>query len=662
MAGTAKLQLLIELQNKLNTGLDAAKKQVNKAVGGMQSKLDTLRLSSVKAFDAIKSEVPGLERAINMIKNPMIIAAAGAVALGTGFYKSAQMANQWQEQMAAINVTAEQTPEQLKNLSNELLKIGGRNVAPLEEVPKAFNRIISAGLSVNDSLKTLEPTLRAAKAGFTDVETVASAAVSVMMSSGKDANRVYDILFETVKEGNAEFKDIAQYLPKVIPMARNVGFELEETAGAFASLTGKLSAEQSTTALQGIMRALSDVNVAIGKVDKKTGKYISGFRAIGIDVFDKTTGKIRPVIDIVKDLNSAMSGLTDTQRVKKFDLLGLDQMGTIGFSTLMQDVNGLQKAIDATTNSQGALNKAYQDTKTPMDEWKETMNKVKEYGIRLGNAILPIITAIGKGALWAAQNIDIIGSVLAGIGTGMLIFNAGKIAILGYAGAMKIASVATGLFNAVMNISPLGWIATIIGVVITAITICYKKFDTFRAVVDGTWETIKGFGTLIKEYIINRIKSLISGLGTIGSAFQKLFSGDFGGAWTDAKKGFIELSGIDDAKKAFGSIGEKFNNGYQKSLKESEKKKVEESEGDFSGVPDNHTNPDITNNNKPNGLDDARKISSESQTKNITVNIDSFIKGFSSTNQTINNMNPAELERWLTEMFLRVVRSAEMTM
>src|SRR5690606_18477330 len=111
--------------------------------------------------------------------------------------------------------------KELRGLSDELLDIGARNASPIEEVPKAFGRIISAGLDVDQSLKALEPTMRAAKAGFTDVETVAGAGIATMMSSGKDINRVYDVLFETVKEGNAEFKDIAKYLPKVIPLARS---------------------------------------------------------------------------------------------------------------------------------------------------------------------------------------------------------------------------------------------------------------------------------------------------------------------------------------------------------------------------------------------------------------------------------------------------------
>jgi len=47
MNGLAKLGLLIELKNKLSTGLDSAKKQVEKATGDMQSKLNSFKISTI---------------------------------------------------------------------------------------------------------------------------------------------------------------------------------------------------------------------------------------------------------------------------------------------------------------------------------------------------------------------------------------------------------------------------------------------------------------------------------------------------------------------------------------------------------------------------------------------------------------------------------------
>ncbi len=645
--GIAKLQLLIDLKNNLKAGLDGAKKQVEKATGAIQGKLDAFKLNNIKAFNAIEERIPGVSSALSMLANPYIILTAAVLAFGAGIYKATMYANDWHTGLAKVNVTAGLTHKELGKLSDKILDIGGRNVAPLEQVPDAFNRIISAGLSVNESLATLEPTLRAAKAGFTDIETVAAAAVSVMQSSGQDANKVYDVLFATLNKGNAEFKDIAQYLPKVIPMARNVGFALDETAGAYASLTTKLKPEAASTALEGMMRALSDKD------------RVKAFKGIGVNIFDKK-GMVRSFMDIMTDLSGKMAGLTDKQRMLKFGKLGLDQESVLGFSTLMQDIPNLKASIDATVNSQGALNKAYADSATPLDSWLQTLNLLKVQAIKIGEAFLPALTAIGNGVLWLTQNLDMIGGVLGGLAVAWSILNARMLIGAGIQGILAIktgiATAAQWAFNVAASANPIGLIVLAIGALIGGLVVAYQKFDGFRAIVQGTWAVVKGFGTILKDYVIDRIKGLLSGLGSIANAIKLLFSGNFKGAWDAAKQGVIDISGVNAAKNALESskkLKGVYTNKYNESLAESKKKKDAEAATqpiNKSGVPVKPGNPIA---------DDAKSIGSGSQTKNITINIDSFIKGFTPTHQSVNGMNKDELERWLTEMFLRVVRSAE---
>jgi len=646
--GLAKLQLLIDLKNNLNAGLDAAKKKVDKTTGQMQDKLDKFKASNIKAFNAIKDEVPGIGRALELITNPYVALTAIVLAFGAATYKATMYANEWHTGMAKINVTAGLTHTELGKLSDKILDIGGRNVAPLEEVPQAFNRIISAGLSTNESLKTLEPTLRAAKAGFTDIETVAAAAVSVMQSSGQDANKVYDVLFATLNKGNAEFKDIAQYLPKVIPMARNVGFALGETAGAYASLTTKLKPEAAATALEGMMRALSDKD------------RVKAFKKIGVQIFDKK-GMVRGFMDIMNDLNKKMSGLTDKQRMIKFGSLGLDQESVLGFSTLIQDIPNLKASIDATVNSQGALNKAYADSVTPLDDFLQTMNTLKVEAVKIGELFLPVLSAIGKGALFVAQNLDVIGGVVGGLAVAWALLNTRMLiatAIQGaYTIATGIATAAQWAFNVAADANPIGMIVLAIGALIGGLVVAYNKFDKFRAIVQGSWEVIKGFGSILKDFVIDSIMGVITGLGSIANAIKLLFKGDFAGAGKTALKGVADIYGVTALAKATNKtvgLKDKFTNKYDQSLAESARKKAaEQTTVDKKGTVK-------VNNASPIAAADAKAVKTGSQTKNLTINIDSFIKGFTPTHQSINGMSKDELERWLIEMFMRVVRSAEM--
>ena len=49
------------------------------------------------------------------------------------------------------------------------------------------------------------------------------------------------------------------------------------------------------------------------------------------------------------------------------------------------------------------------------------------------------------------------------------------------------------------------------------------------------------FGLAIKKYVMDNVKLVMDGLGFLGSAIKKVFSGDFSGAMEDAKKGALSL-------------------------------------------------------------------------------------------------------------------------
>jgi hypothetical protein len=62
------------------------------------------------------------------------------------------------------------------------------------------------------------------------------------------------------------------------------------------------------------------------------------------------------------------------------------------------------------------------------------------------------------------------------------------------------------------------------------------------------------------------------------------------------------------------------------------------------------------------GGDPIDKITgAATQQKNLTINIDSFVKGGINTAHTnLQNMDETQLEQWMTNMFMRVIRNAEM--
>lgn len=150
-----------------------------------------------------------------------------------------------------------------------------------------------------------------------------------------------------------------------------------------------------------------------------------------------------------------------------------------------------------------------------------------------------------------------IGYLAAVIGIAAVVFNAHAIAMTAYAAVMGIVTAATRiwtgvqwLLNVAMSANPIGLIIIGIAALVAAVVYCWNKFAGFRAFILTMWDTLKGFGNIIKEYVINRFNEMLSGLGKLGEALRKLFTGDFKGATSAATEGFKKLSGAESAAKA----------------------------------------------------------------------------------------------------------------
>ena len=141
------------------------------------------------------------------------------------------------------------------------------------------------------------------------------------------------------------------------------------------------------------------------------------------------------------------------------------------------------------------------------------------------------------------------------------------------------------MLNLVMTANPIGLIIVGIGALIAVIVYCWNKFAGFRAFLITMWDTMKEFGNIIKEYVVNRIKEMVAGLGKIAGALVKLFKGDFSGAFSDFKSGVGNLMGKDSATKAFKASKEVVHNikgEWQKNLKKEEAKDAKKSKEDSS--------------------------------------------------------------------------------
>lgn len=163
------------------------------------------------------------------------------------------------------------------------------------------------------------------------------------------------------------------------------------------------------------------------------------------------------------------------------------------------------------------------------------------------NALGKVLEFVGKIATWVSDNMSklapVIKVVAAAIGAYVVATNLATVATSALASVFK-------LIITVMNLNPFGLIVAGIAAVTAAVIVCWNKFAGFRAVILTVWDTVKGFGTILKDYVLDRITGIVSGIGNLGLAISKLFKGDFAGAWETAKAGANQFLGIDATRNA----------------------------------------------------------------------------------------------------------------
>ncbi len=362
-----------------------------------------------------------------------------------------------------------------------------------------------------------------------------------------------------------------------IGVVSKMGMEAEKTATAFNVLVGS---EEKAAKMLGEINKYADTTLWDRSTTQNATKTMLGF---GVSV--------ETVVDDLKMLGDVAGGdknklqqlalvfgqISSAGKLQGQDLL---QLINAGYNPLMDmaELTGksvaqlkddmskglvtfdmVRAAFQRATGEGGKFaNMTEKIAETSFGAFEQLKGKLVSVLLELYNVIqpfiIPVLNALGKGldyiskvATWASQHLETIIPVVKYLG----------IAIAGYTVATNLAAIATGALSAVfkvliavMNLNPFGLIVGAIAAVTAAVIACWNKFAGFRAVILTVWDTVKGFGNILKQYVLDRIMGIINGIGHLGQAIGKLFNGDFSGAWEAAKTGAKEFTGITAGQNA----------------------------------------------------------------------------------------------------------------
>lgn len=304
---------------------------------------------------------------------------------------------------------------------------------------------------------------------------------------------------------------------------------------------------------------------------------------------------------------------------------------------------------------------------------KQLSNALGDVQEKIGKALLPAVNALGS-VLWGLIGIvekypktfKVIGIVLASV----------VAVIVSVVGAVKLWTVVQTVLNAVLFANPIGLMIVSITALVALITALWQNSETFRGVILGVWEVLKGVYSFIKakvlkvfedlrekgfkgiaddikNVVLTRLRNLLQALKGLGKAFKALFSGEFKEAAKEAGNSISLIAtnrtlaeNIETGKK----IGEKFKEGFAKG-----KLGIE---GDVAGVTGGAIAPPVTGVKPTTASKTGENVVKAGGIKSFNINIQS-ITGVNTI--STNNMTeaPREIGKQITQAILGAIADVQ---
>lgn len=258
----------------------------------------------------------------------------------------------------------------------------------------------------------------------------------------------------------------------------------------------QIAANEDWISTQGQLLGIADdeLRPALTKLGKATGSVTKAqeLAAAAMDI-SASTGK--PLEAVVSALEKAYGG--NVGALKK---LAPEYQGLIKDGATFEEV---MDAIASTTG--GAASEAAETAEGRMKRLGIAFGETKE---SIGSAFLPIIEKmlplVEKVSAWAAENPTLI------------------MIVAGAFGALALSILAV---NAAMAINPITLIVAGVIALIGAIVVAYKKFETFRNIIDAVFGAIKWWINNVSIPLFNILKDTFK---TIFNAIATVWNNTFG--------------------------------------------------------------------------------------------------------------------------------------
>lgn len=310
-------------------------------------------------FDT-KVDTKGVQEGMNQVSNiakgtlSADIVKAGAKAMANLGKAAIEVGKNFETSMSQVAATMGITSEEIANgsaefemLKDKAKEMGATTKYTASEAAEGLNILAMAGLSAEEACAGIGDVMALAGAGAMSLEesaTYVTGAVKGFGDSMENASMYTDIMAKGATMANTDVKGLGEALSRVSSNASAYNQSVESTSVALLRL-----AEQNVTGAE----AATALSRVMADLYTPTDKAATALDKLGISTYDEA-GNARDLNDVVDELNGALSGMSDEQKLAYENTI-FTTFGMKGFQKMtVSTTETVNKFKDGIANASGS--------------------------------------------------------------------------------------------------------------------------------------------------------------------------------------------------------------------------------------------------------------------------------------------------------------------
>lgn len=422
----------------------------------------------------------------------MRVGATTAIAGGAALKPAVETFVAFDDAIRAVKAATQATESQFDSMRERALELGRTTSYTAAEVAKLMLELGRAGFDPEQINVMTESVLALARATGTEAATSAgimSAAIRQFGLDATDAARVADVLTAGANLSFNSVESLGEALKYVGPVAKSMGVSLEDAVAILGTLGNMgIQGSEAGTAFRRIL-------TATGAEAKKL------FETFGVNSVD-AAGNVRPLVDVLDDVQKSVKGLGNAERAQKFDqMFGL--LGITSAVAISENAKGVRELRDEIGKSSGVASRTAKEMDSGLGgSIRFLKSAVEGTVIAFGEALAPVlmttarVTELVSGSMRSliANNRDV-ATTVAGVIVGVIAAGA-ALASLGV--AFTVTGMAVGAVVTVLKLIAI-LVATLLSPVGLLTAGMVALGVAFATGTDAGKKMVAGLGSGFKE-------------------------------------------------------------------------------------------------------------------------------------------------------------------